>query len=119
MDKLLSDRVFLAIKPSPMCRDCADFGPRCPNSGELCHPTDCARELSGLVESIEAQLKQKNEVNSIYDLIDEAYDRFGDDHDDLIDISSEMSNAMEEIRRAHNRVRVLLHTSPPQEKDND
>ncbi len=58
----LANRIYRAIKPSPMCRDCADHGPRCPNTGELCDPTECAKELS------EAVRKLQQERNKYYAL---------------------------------------------------
>lgn len=48
----LANRIEREIKPSRMCRDCADDGPRCPHSGELCDPHECAKELSDLVRSL-------------------------------------------------------------------
>jgi len=57
----LSKRVYEAIRPRSMCRDCADHGPRCPNSGELCDPLKKAEELSGLVSELEQQLADQEQ----------------------------------------------------------
>ena len=61
--EILVKRIHDSIRPSALCRDCADcavpteMGDRCPNSGELCSPTDAARELSGLVYKLYTKLE--------------------------------------------------------------
>ncbi len=69
--KDLADRIEAAIKPSPMCRDCADFGPRCPNSGELCDSKESAKELSDMVRKLVS-------ISAIEELIEGYQFRFGD-----------------------------------------
>ena len=61
--EIIVKRIHDSIRPSALCRDCADcampsdMGDRCPNSGELCSPTDAARELSGLVYKLYTKLE--------------------------------------------------------------
>jgi len=68
--KDLADRIEAAIRSSPMCRDCADFGPRCPNSGELCDSKESAKELSDMVRTsipiskIEEFIKENKRSNT-------------------------------------------------------
>lgn len=58
----LASRVEWAIAPHPFCRDCADDGPRCPGSGELCDPTARAKEIAGEVRKLERQLKAAKSI---------------------------------------------------------
>ena len=48
----LANRIEKALTPFPICRDCGDFGPRCPNSGELCEPIESAKELSDMIREL-------------------------------------------------------------------
>ena len=94
----LSERVASAIRPKPMCRDCADFGPRCPNSGELCSPNESAEELGALV----AQLEQENGLLKIA----------LDDKKTLLDSCekalSERDKAAEELRKENAELRAAV-----------
>ena len=72
----LTKRVFEAIRPKPLCKDCADSNDRCPNSNELCDPIGKAIEIRNEVEALE----QKNEalqqrVDKLEKIID-AYEAF-------------------------------------------
>jgi len=50
--EILIKRVLDSIRPSPLCRDCADcavptdMGDRCPHTGELCDSNAAAKEIS-------------------------------------------------------------------------
>ncbi len=46
----IAKRVKEAIRPKPMCRDCADNDGRCPFTQELCDPNESAAEISDQVE---------------------------------------------------------------------
>lgn len=64
----LSARVEASIAPGPRCRDCADSDGRCPGSGELCDPSEKAKELADLVGALERELaavtKERDEMEA-------------------------------------------------------
>lgn len=47
----LAQRVNRALRPGPLCRDCADHDGRCPTTGELCDPVEQANELSSEIDN--------------------------------------------------------------------
>lgn len=60
----LAERIGRALLPKPVCRDCADDGPRCPTTGELCDPREAAKELAGLVAALEVEVKRLREYEA-------------------------------------------------------
>lgn len=61
--ELLVKRIYDAIRPRPLCRDCADVavstigGERCPHSGELCSVNKSAKEISQEVYKLFTKLE--------------------------------------------------------------
>ena len=45
MTEELLKRIERNLGPRPLCRDCADFGPRCETTGDLCDPVENRKEI--------------------------------------------------------------------------
>lgn len=66
--------VILDARPSPLCRDCADFGPICPNSGLNCDMPKLISDAQAATESLRAEVEALRKDKARLDALQQ---RFG------------------------------------------